>query len=85
MVALALTALKATKVLEGLLRPAPPEEKISDFRFEHWYQDGWCWAAATTMVQRLLVAAASVDGDLSTLGAIAELFGAEWLPSDALA
>ncbi len=35
--------------------------------------------------QRLLVAAASVDGDLSTLGAIAELFGAEWLPSDALA
>ncbi|OQQ34784.1 DEAD/DEAH box helicase [Prescottella equi] len=41
--------------------------------------------AATTMVQRLLVAAASVDGDLSTLGAIAELFGAEWLPSDALA
>lgn len=40
--------------------------------------------AAATMVQRLLVAAASVDGDLSTLTAIAELFGAAWLPSDAL-
>ncbi|MGW0043845.1 DEAD/DEAH box helicase [Rhodococcus sp. NPDC003348] len=40
--------------------------------------------AATTMVQRLLVTAASVDGDTSALGAIAELFGAEWLPSDAL-
>jgi len=40
--------------------------------------------AAATMIQRLLVTTASVDGDMSTLGAIAALFGAEWLPPDAL-
>lgn len=40
--------------------------------------------AAATMVQRLLVTAASVDGDTSTLEAIAELFGAQWLPTEAL-
>ncbi|MEE2034065.1 DEAD/DEAH box helicase [Rhodococcus chondri] len=41
--------------------------------------------AAATMVQRLLVTAASVDGDTSTFDTIAELFGAQWLPSETLA
>ncbi|MFC4604367.1 DEAD/DEAH box helicase family protein [Rhodococcus kronopolitis] len=40
-------------------------------------------SAGQTMVQRLLVTSASVDGDLSTFRSLAALFDADWLPDDA--
>lgn len=41
-------------------------------------------SAARTMIDRLLVTATSVDGDISALEAIAKLFDADWLPASAL-
>jgi hypothetical protein len=45
--------LSADFLRAGLERAATAG-RVPGFQHEHWLQDGWCWAAVTTMVHRAL-------------------------------
>jgi hypothetical protein len=46
-------ALRPDLLKEGLARAATAG-RVTDLKHERWVQDGWCWAAVTTMVHLAL-------------------------------